>query len=199
MRKELSIKNEMYFITIEGNPGEEVFKEDIDKSRILLPILFFQSPNVINNTNWYIKTFLKKKEFRIGKNTLENIVSDRYVNLMAFSIKDNVCNMIVQSIGDMSVSVYMQRILTSYSKYYNSSRNRFGHVFKGPYRMLHINNESDFIKYTDEINSDKSEWSSFGDYKSNNRWGDLLYLDLIQKISKDKKPKTIKNKAGTKK
>ena len=196
-------KGEYYMITNRSIGGEIIFKDTEDYTRFTFLLLHLQSPIRIHNSFWYTNSFMKKGDFRIGKDKIDDIVKHRSVTLLAFSILPTCFNIIIENNMDFVASVYMQRILTAYSKYYNSKYKRLGHVFIGPFSSLHIKNKEDLLyksAYIHKLPSslsgheniyDKYLWSSYKDYLTNNRWEKLLYTQLISNYIRNKSYKDI--------
>ena len=85
----------------------------------------------------------------------------------------------------------MQRVLTAYSKYYNTKYNKSGHVFQGPYRFVHIDNDRQLLHLSAYIHRNPREirtwfkregkyfWSSYQDFIKENRWKELLIPHIV--------------------
>lgn len=172
---------------LKGNGSRDIlFIEEEDYARFLFLLLFFQSPTPLHNISWYAKAFLKKRVYSLGTDLRKLILKDRYLSLLCFSITPNSFDLLVHNHEEMTPSVYMQRVLTSYSKYFNSKYKKRGHVFSGPFESRHIKNKTDLLDTSASIHSQKSTnsstqnfWSSYPDYIDTNRWGEFLNTDLI--------------------
>jgi len=103
----------------------------------------------------------------------------------------NHFHMIVEESEENGISEYMQRVLTAYAKYFNTKYKKSGHVFQGPFRAVHIE-DNEQLMYTSayvhrnprEIKGWKHKehtylWSSYQDYLGENRWGEFLKPDSI--------------------
>lgn len=197
MRYENFEKNEYYHLSCTGNtPG--LFLDDEDRARFVFLLTHFQSPIRVYNTGWYASRFLKKGSFFTDTNKTEQIVKKRNVELVAFSILPQTFEILVRNMADQMVSVYMHRILTAYSKYFNSKYNKKGHVFAGPFRATQIKAPQVPVwsamihsspKKIEEwkTNYEKYPWSTYSDYLGINRWGELLSVGTIMNRYKDKK------------
>lgn len=188
--RNIYFKNESYYeLSNEGQMGQKVFIDDLDKVRLLFMILHFQSPTKVNNPNWYCNNFNRKLSFGIKKEKQEEMIKIRNLELLCFSIRDEGFYLLIKSLDDDVPSAYMHRILTGYSKYFNSKYKRKGHVFSGPFKarlladkkklidasiLIH---QSNLSSKTSFIHEDK--WSSFSDYIESNRWGDFLKTNYI--------------------
>lgn len=115
----------------------------------------------------------------------------RTVELVAFCIMPNHFHLIVKEIEEAGIANYMQRILTAYSKYYNTKYDKSGHVFQGPYRAVHIQDDRQMLHLSAYIHRNPREiskwfnkenkypWSSYQDFVNQNRWGDLILPNMI--------------------
>lgn len=185
------VENEYYHVFNRGNNKQEIFREESDFTRFLFLILFFQSPKTFINIGRKVSSFKKTSSFKIGDDDIEDIVSHRMVTLLSFALMPNHFHLLVYSTQEQGVSKYMQRIMTSYTKYYNAKYNTVGHVFQGPYKAVHQKTEEQLFYTSAYIHSNPTElpewngredlypWSSYTDYIHKNRWCDLLVFDDI--------------------
>lgn len=179
MRKIEFLENEYYLVKNFGLPGSKIFIDKEDKIRFMFLLLFLQSPITINNTNWYVSSFIKKDRFSLSKDRIKEIIENRHLELISFGIEENGFEIIVKNLDKYILSVYMQRILTGYARYFNSKYNRRGHVFQGPFQAEKIK-RVDLRKSIENMNKkyrNNYRYSSAGDYAERgkkNRWQDLL-------------------------
>jgi len=179
---------EYYHICNRAVNKQTIFHDTRDYFRFLFLILYFQSPIVFQQLGRLVKDFVLSRALDIHK---DEVIKKRMVELVAFCIMPNHFHLIVKGLEEGSIATYMQRVLTAYSKYYNTKYEKSGHVFQGPYRAIHITSDSQ-LKYLSSyihrnprelvnwINKeDRYQWSSYQDYIGENRWGDLLLLDIV--------------------
>lgn len=171
---------EIYYLSGAG-VHDTLFFDEEDYSRFLFLILFFQSPTPLHNISWYAKSFTKKKSFSLGEDLRKIILKDRYLSLLSFNLTQNSFELLLHNHKEMTPSVYMQRVLTSYSKYFNSKYKKRGHVFRGPFESRHIKNREELLNFSAQTHTfgKDSYWSSFGDYIDTNRWSQFLNTELI--------------------
>ncbi len=177
-------ENTFFRVWNTGAGGSDVFLDSEDSVRFVFYITHLVSPANVFNTHWYISTFLKKKEFRIGKNKIDDIYNRKEVDLIAFSIHKKGFDLLIRNISMGSASVYMQRVQTAYAKYFNSKYKRRGHVFNGPFCIRKVL-KNDIVEASLQIHSGTDSdicISSKDDYISKNRWNKLLQQEPILKI-----------------
>lgn len=196
MRYENFREKEYYHVFGKGVGEEKIFADDEDKVRFMFLLTHFQSPAPIYNVSWYTKGFLKKNSFSTQKDRINKIIKEKNVELTAFSVTSDRFHLLVRNLEEGVLSVYMHRILTAYSKYFNAKHNKKGHVFEGPYSAVRVKASTELsqlsayihkgLRGTDEPDSyEKYPYSSCQDYIGANRWGPFLSTDAILKQFKD--------------
>jgi REP element-mobilizing transposase RayT len=155
MRYENFTSNEHYHVFGRGIDNKKIFIDDRDKARFIFLITHFQSPIRIYNVSWYTERFIKKGIFNTRENLVDNIIKKRDTELIGFALVPNNFHLLIRNINDGILSVYMHRILTAYSKYFNSKYKKKGHVFEGPFKAIHIKKSEDALQYlSDYIQKD---------------------------------------------
>ncbi|MEK7642396.1 MAG: transposase, partial [Patescibacteria group bacterium] len=146
MRKELFKEKEVYYLHNSSSGNNILFGDEQDFIRFLFLILYFQSPTPIYNSAWYTQMFEKKGSFVSLQKNLGEILRTRAIELLCFNLEKDSFHLLVRNLVDGSASVYMQRVLTAYSKYYNAKYVRRGHVFNGPFIAIKIKNNEALSK-----------------------------------------------------
>ena len=197
MRYENFAKNEHYHVFSKGVNKEKIFIDDKDQVRFIFLMTHFQSPIRIYNISWYTESFLKKGSFSTKEDKVDEILKKRNVELIAFVLMPNHFHFLIRNLEDSILSVYMHRILTAYSKYFNAKYNRKGHVFHGPFGAVHVKNNNQLLHLSSYIHKNPKEigswknsydqypWSSYQDYIGLNRWGNFLSTEIVLKQFKD--------------
>jgi putative transposase len=197
MRYENFAENEHYHIFGRGVNKEKIFLDDKDRVRFIFLMTHFQSPTRIYNISWYTESFIKNGSFSTKEEKVKDILKKRNVELVAFALMPNHFHILVRNLEDGVMSVYMHRVLTAYSKYFNTKYNKKGHVFHGPFGAVHVKNNNQLLHLSAYIHKNPKEigvwensydrypWSSYQDYIGLNRWGNFLSTDIVLKQFKD--------------
>lgn len=197
MRYENFAPDEHYHVFGRGTGQEKIFIDEYDQIRFIFLITHFQSPIRVFNTGWYTKSFVKKGSFNVNENKTDELIKNRSVELISFALMPNHFHLLVKNLEDGVLSVYMHRVLTAYSKYFNAKYNKKGHVFEGPFKTVHVSNNTQLLHLSAYIHKnpkeiphwentyDKYPYSSYQDYIGLNRWGNLLSSDIVLKQFKD--------------
>ncbi|MFY9493364.1 MAG: transposase [Minisyncoccia bacterium] len=195
MRKTVFAPNEYYHVLNRGNNKQTIFFNDADRIRFLLSILLFQSPLVIKNMDRVAKEFVQNPILHSNKEIddemIGDIISNRFVELICFTLMPNHFHLLIREIKKGGVAKYMQKIQISYTKYFNIKNDKVGHHFQGGYKAVHITKNNQLLYLSTYIHRNSREinlwkgrenlypWSSLQDYTSINRWGDILKRNII--------------------
>ena len=203
--------NEFYHIFNRGNNKQQIFKDDLDRARLLFLFLYFQSPITFSQVGRVSNPFVKHRVFDISKEQTKEIASTRFVELVNFALMPNHFHITVYESKKDGIMQYMQRTLNAYTKYFNTRHKQSGHLFQGPYKAVHIRNERQLLYLSAYIHRNPRElrdwknkehrypWSSFQDYHTENRWGALLAHEIItEQFSNKKEYKEFVDKSGAK-
>lgn len=193
MRYENFKEGENFMLSGSSIGTENIFIDDEDHARFIFLLTHFQSPIQIYNVSWYTSGFLRKNVFSTGEERVALILKERNVIPLAFSLTPNNFYILLKNLKEGVISVYMHRILTSYSKYYNAKYKRMGHLFNGPFKARRIKNNAELVDLSAHLHKKPSEvlhwensyqeypWSTFQDYIGLNRWGGLVQTDPLLK------------------
>lgn len=127
----------------------------------------------------------------LNEDLVTDVAKDRYVALEAFALMNNHTHLLVRDEGEDGIACYMQRVLNAYAKYFNTKYETVGHLFQGPYRAVHVNDNEQLLYLSTYIHRNprelrgvagkehKYEWSSYQDYLGVNRFRPLLDCSFV--------------------
>ncbi len=191
MRKVRISEGEYYHVCNRGVGKKIIFREKIDWIRFLFLILHFQSPVTFENMSRYTKKYTTSSSFGLDKPAIDEIIKDRFVTLGSFCLMPNHFHLFVQETKEGGIARYMQRVLNSYTKYYNTKYETSGHLFEGPYRCVHMETNEQLVHVSAYIHKNPKEiatwkdsywkypWSSLSDILDENRWPGILDANII--------------------
>lgn len=186
---------EYYHIFNRGVSKQLIFHDVMDYTRFLFLILYFQSPVVLQNIGRPVKSFVKHRVFNIDEH---KIIKNRFVELTSFCLMPNHFHLTIKEVRENGISRYMQRVLNSYTKYYNTRYNKSGHLFQGPYKAVHVENNNQLLYLSSYIHRNPRElkewskkensypWSSYQDFIDKNRFRELLVFNIISEQFRNK-------------
>lgn len=191
MRRDNLAPGEYYHIFNRGNNKQNIFFDQRDWVRFLFLILYFQSPVKLYNLGRPTSCFVRSRAFNIHKDIENEIIKKRYIEIINFALMPNHFHLLLHEMKEGGTSKFMQRILTAYTKYFNTKHGMIGHLFQGPYKAVHIKNNEQLLYLSTYIHRNPREvkdwknkeedypWSSYQDFTKKNRWGELLKTDII--------------------
>ena len=190
---------EYYHIFNRGNNKQIIFLDNRDFIRFLFLIIHLQSPTVFRNIPRQVSYFFKNQLFDISKSEEKEISEGRNIKLINFCLMPNHFHLTLCEFKEGGIAQYMQRVLTAYTKYFNTKYKKSGHLFQGPYKAVHIESDEQLLHLSAYIHRnpikvsgwknklEKYPWSSYQDYVDKNRWGELLSHEIISERFKNKK------------
>lgn len=199
--REISIsEGEYYHIFNRGMHKRLIFNNDHDRYRFLFLITHFQSPAIFNDISQEVKIFKNSLcQHSVLTQINQEIIQKRTVGLTTFALMPNHFHLIVKETKTNGIANFMQRLQNSYTKYFNIKNEISGHLFQGPYRIVHIKDNEQLLYTSAYIHRNCRElkgwknreieypWSSYLDYTKKNRWGRLLETEII--LSQSANPK----------
>lgn len=198
MERVQTTPGEYYHIYSRGNNKNDIFFSDKDKVRFLFVITHLQSPYIFNNTSRVVVPYMQRLSLHIDQETVKEIVQHRYVDLINFVLMPNHFHLLVCERQENGIAQYMRKTLTAYAKYINTKYERSGHIMQGPYRIVHIKDNEQFLHLSAYIHRNPRDlrewrnrehnypWSSYQDFIGTNRWGELLNTNIIHEQFEDK-------------
>ncbi|MEX0917145.1 MAG: transposase [Candidatus Paceibacterota bacterium] len=191
MRNTQFAEGEFYHLVGRGNSKQILFLEKRDYVRFLYLLLYGQLSEPLSNIGKRVTCFEKTGAFfsRRRKNDLAQ--EKHLIELVAFTIMPNHFHLLVGGKSENGISAYMHRLLMAYAKYFNEKYERSGHVFQGPFRAVHIEDNTQLLHTSAYIHKNQREvgkwknkeheypWSSYQDYVKGSRWEELLSRDII--------------------
>lgn len=185
--------DEYYHLYNRGNNKQKIFLDKRDWVRFLFLVLYFQSPSTasFNNIGRPVSHFIKNSSFNVSQKIVDKLLENKYAELVAFALMENHFHLIVKENKKDGISRYMQRVLNSYTKYFNAKYGYSGHLFQGPFKSVHVKSNEQLLHLSAYIHRNPREikewknkeeeyfWSSYQDYIKKNRWGDLLQNQII--------------------
>jgi putative transposase len=151
--------DEYYHVYNRGVEKRKIFLDKSDKERFV-QLLFLS-----NSTKAF--EFRKIKDFSFEKTERE----EPYVAIGAYCLMPNHFHLLVREIVPGGISIFMGKLLTAYSKYFNQKYKRKGCLFESTFQAQYVDNDN-YLKYLFAY----------------------IHLNPIKLIESDWKEKGIKNK-----
>ncbi len=116
------------------------------KPRLFVPGILY---HLLSRGNAKQNIFLSKKDYREFLERLRQIKKKKPFSLYAYCLMPNHFHLLLEA-QQWSPSIIMQRLLTSYTLYFNTIHQRCGHLFQGRYKSILCEKDSyllELIRY----------------------------------------------------
>ena len=133
------VSGERYHVYNRGVDKRDIFLEKHDYLRFYQSLLFF---NTIEATG----------SFRLAKSLSDKNIT-KLVQIYSYCLLPNHFHLILEQMVDGGISEFMKRISVGYTGYFNEKYTRTGVLFKGGFKRVHIENETQFqylVAYVNE-------------------------------------------------
>lgn len=187
MRKLKFFPGEFYHIYNRGVNKQRIFVHHTDYWRFLISLLLFQAPVYVPK----LSRTVQHSVLDISDKLKKEVIAKREVELVQFTLMPNHFHTLLYEYKEGGISRYMQRVLNSYTKYFNRKYERNGHLFQGPFQAVYMETNEQLLYLSAYIHRNPHElvnwrdkehlypWSSYQDYLGDNRWSDLLVAHRI--------------------
>ncbi len=150
IRKEEFINGEIYHITVRGIDGREIFVDNEDRWRGIFSLYEFNTKkSVVIREQREKRQNMKKLQPRglaSGDSAMLKSMEDarsRLVDIFAFVFMPNHIHLLLRQLEIMGVSLFMQKLGSGYSGYFNNRYKRKGHLFQGKFTARNISGDED--------------------------------------------------------
>lgn len=164
MRKVKFANNEYYHIYNCGVDKRDVFCNERDYARFLFGMKEFNNINPVGS--------LQSRENTKNRRPMSK--TEPLVELICYCLNQNHYHMLLKQIAENGISEFMKRIGDGYTKYFNYKNNRFGSLFQGKFKSIHIDNNEYLLWLSAYINGNSAihkisgtenhKWCSYDEY-----------------------------------
>ncbi|MBI4136097.1 MAG: transposase [Candidatus Vogelbacteria bacterium] len=127
---------EFYHLYSRGNDKRKIFLANDDYQRFICSLYAANGSKPIHLSDlrqWSSQVWEQKR----GK-TL--------VDIGAYCLMPNHFHLLVREKEESGITAFMQKLLTSYSSYFNLKHERTGKLFEGPFQAIHVDNDP-YLQY----------------------------------------------------
>jgi len=190
-RKESFVAGEYYHIYNRGNSKQKIFLDDEDYDRFAKLLYLCNSEKSFKFRDDIVNQKIDAYDFDRG---------ERIVSIGAWVLMPNHFHLYITPfhrsfLGDESVHIFMKKLCTAYSMYFNKKYNRTGKLFEGPFKSIHIEND-EHAKYNfsyihlNPVKLIDSMWKENGvknirktlDFLDNYKWGSYLDYKGVRRL-----------------
>src|SRR3989344_3683860 len=131
---------EFYHLYNRGTEKREIFIEPSDYDRFMLLFYICNSDKNVHLSN------LPHHQGRTLMNIAKIDRGEPIVDICAYCLMPNHFHILVREKIEGGISLFMQKLLTAYTMYFNKKNDRTGSLFQGKFKATHANKD-EYLKY----------------------------------------------------
>ena len=135
-RKVVFEVGEFYHLYNRGNDKRKIFLTNNDYQRFICSLYAANSSSPIHLSD------LRQWSKQVWKQERKKVL----VNIGAYCLMPNHFHLLIKERGAGGITAFMQKLLTSYSSYFNLKHGRTGKLFEGYFKATHVDNDA-YLKY----------------------------------------------------
>lgn len=142
MRKVPLVGGEYYHIYNRGNSKQLIFLDDYDRDRFLQLLYLCNSNKSINFREQIVRAKAEAWDIDQGESMVAIGAWVLMPNHFHLYLKSAKARLWQEAESDKEISMFMQKLLTAYSKYFNAKYKRTGSLFEDKFKSVHIENDT---------------------------------------------------------
>jgi putative transposase len=182
MRKEKLVNGKVYHILNKSIAGFEIFKDGMHCSRIIKVIRYYQKEKPLVRFSDFIKTDKTKQNKYPAKAFSPS--RESLVEIIAYCIMPTHFHLILKQLKDRGISIFMNNIQNSYTRYFNIRHKRKGPLWQGRFKNVLVDNDEYLLHLTRYIHLNPVT-AYLVDIPEN--WGPSSYWEYLLKVNEDEK------------
>ncbi len=162
----------VYHITTKSIEGYKIFNDETEYLRMKQLIQYYKHSNLPVRYSYFIAWQKDKKGFSV-----ENSIQDKkkLVQIIAYCLMPTHIHLVLEQLVEKGISLYMNKILNGYTRYFNTKHHRKGPLWTGRFKrilaktdeqLLHLTRYIHLNPVTAYIVNRPEEWrfSSYSEY-----------------------------------
>lgn len=141
-RKTPLITNEVYHVLNRGIALQPIFLNKRGYDRALQTIFYYQNRQPPLKYSRFL-TLSNKRRLKI----LEKLKAQRkfLVEIIAFCLMSNHFHLLLKQLVDKGISKFMSNFTNSYTRYFNTKKERKGPIFQGKFKAIRMETEEQLL------------------------------------------------------
>lgn len=140
-RKIVLTPGEYYHVFNRGIARQPIFFSKRDYDRFLLTTSYYQHQNPPLKLSRLLQLSIELRGAH-----LQSLNHDpKLVSIVSFVLLPNHFHFILKQTLDRGISIFMSKLVNSYTKYINAKRNRVGDLLQGVFRAVHVETDEQLV------------------------------------------------------
>ena len=171
------VNNCVYHIVSRSIANYQIFNTDNDYLRMVRLFCYYQRQNPPTKFSMFFR--LKgSQEFGFDQ-YLKNVLKDydKLVEIIAYCLMPNHLHLVLKQLSDQGISIFMSKILNSYTRYFNILHKRKGPLWESRFKHILIEKDEQLLHLTRYIHLNPCSAKLV---KKPEIWGYSSYLEYIK-------------------
>jgi putative transposase len=192
---------EFYHIYTKSIAGFNIFNNDDEFSRMRSVIKYYLAEDPLLSFSKFIIS--SKPEPSKGK---ENNQVEGIVRIIAYCLMPTHLHLILEQLEEKGISVFMNKVLNSYTRYFNLKHGRKGPLWESRFKNVLVSSDEQLLHLTRYIHlnpvtaylvekPEDWEWSSYSQYLGKDGDG-ICCLDNVLEIESKRYQKFVEDRIG---
>lgn len=139
MNREPFAVGEYYHLYNRGTDKREIFGDDYDHNRFMTLLYLCNSTLTVNIEEEIRKGFTFTELMKIDR-------GEEIVHIGAYCLMPNHFHILVREKNNGGIPLFMKKLSTAYTMYFNSKNDRSGALFQGVYKSKYVGKD-EYLKY----------------------------------------------------
>lgn len=131
--------NEFYHVYNRGTEKRIIFNDEYDYNRFVLLLYFCNNTDRVDLGDLLRQGVSLSEIFDVKK-------GDEIVDVGAWCLMPNHFHLLLKEKQETGISIFMKKVLTAYSMYFNRKYHRTGSLFEGTFKAQHLDYDQ-YLKY----------------------------------------------------
>ena len=135
----------VYHVTTKSIAGYVIFNNEVEYFRMKQLIQYYQIESPFVRFSYFV-AWQKGKSELVSKNDHQN--NEKIVRIIAYSLMPTHIHLVLQQLSERGISIYMNRVLNSYTHYFNAKHRRKGPLWTGRFKRILVETDEQLIHLT---------------------------------------------------
>lgn len=160
------VTGQYYHIFNRGSDKRDIFIDPDDYSRFIQTFYYYQ----FLGPKLRFSKFIKQKIV-----TFEPLAEKKVVEVICYCLMPNHFHFLVKQLKDNGISIFISQLANSYTRYFNTKRNRVGPLLQGAFKAVPVESDEQLLHLSRYIHLnpivsdlvkvlDNYQWSSYAEY-----------------------------------
>ena len=141
IEKQNAVTNEIYHVFTRSIAGYKIFNNSSEFLRIKETVRYYQQKDLPMK-------FSRFKQLQDEMDNADEQRDRRIVAIIAYCIMPTHIHLVLKQLEDKSISIYMNHVLNSYTRYFNTRHNRKGPLWEGRFKKVRVETDEQLLHLT---------------------------------------------------